>query len=143
MYKESRRKGSPSHPRRQLLHKGDKVWRMFLRSRRYLALKAKLLKEDSSFTDPGRTTFLATRCGCLGVWSREIILYVFFLNDQATFHAPVFLFRQVFLSLTSVSIPFPLPVPFFVATFQWSQRFRSARVRSTRSSNFTSSPFCF
>lgn len=66
MYKENRRKDSPSHPRRQLMHKGDKVWRMLLKSRRYLALKAKLREEDSSFTDPGRTTFLATRCGCLG-----------------------------------------------------------------------------
>lgn len=68
MFKEIRRKAAPSHPRRQLMHKGDNVWRMFLKDRRYLALKAKLLKEDSSFTDPGRTTFLATRCGCLGGW---------------------------------------------------------------------------
>lgn len=66
MFKESRKKDAPSHPRRQLMHKGDKVWRMFLKDRRYLALKAKLLKEDGSFTDPGRTTFLATRCSCLG-----------------------------------------------------------------------------
>ncbi|CAM9837887.1 unnamed protein product, partial [Hapterophycus canaliculatus] len=65
--RESRKRGAPSHPRRQLMHKGDEVWRMFLKSHRYLALKKRLLAQDSSFTDPSRATFLTTRCGCLSV----------------------------------------------------------------------------
>ncbi|CAB1110056.1 unnamed protein product [Ectocarpus sp. CCAP 1310/34] len=64
MYQESKKRDAPSHPRRQLMHKGARVWRMFLESRRYLALKGRLLEQGSSFTDPGRTTFLSTRCGC-------------------------------------------------------------------------------
>ncbi|CAN0357432.1 unnamed protein product, partial [Ectocarpus sp. 12 AP-2014] len=65
IHKESKKSDAPSHPRRQLKRKGDDVWRMFLKSQEYLALKAKLLGQDSEFTDPGRTKFLSTRCTCL------------------------------------------------------------------------------
>ncbi|CAM9790519.1 unnamed protein product, partial [Ectocarpus sp. 6 AP-2014] len=63
---ESKKSDAPSHPRKQLKHKGDDVWGMFLKSQQYLALKAKLLGKVSEFTDPGRTKFLSTRCASLG-----------------------------------------------------------------------------
>ena len=47
---------------------GDDVYKMFLKSPDYLAFKKKMLAQDSSFADPSRTTFLETRCGCLGGW---------------------------------------------------------------------------
>ncbi|CAM9677252.1 unnamed protein product [Pylaiella littoralis] len=62
----SKAAGEEYHPRRQLMVSGDKAYRMFLEWAPYVALKAELLEEDETFTDPGRTTFLSTRCGCLG-----------------------------------------------------------------------------
>lgn len=44
---------------------GDDVYRMFLKSPDYMAFKDRMLREDSSYSDPGRTTFLETRCGWL------------------------------------------------------------------------------
>lgn len=66
MWRPSKKAGEEYHPRRQLMVAGDQVWRKFLKWPEYLGLKAELLREDSSFTDPGRTLFLSTRCGCLG-----------------------------------------------------------------------------
>ncbi|CAN0402065.1 unnamed protein product [Pylaiella littoralis] len=65
MWRPSKKAGEVFHPRRQLMVPGDKVHSMFLVWRPYLALKAELLLEDDSLTDPGRSTFLSTRCGCL------------------------------------------------------------------------------
>ena len=42
------------------------IYKMFLKSTDYLAFKNKMLKEDISFTDHGRTNILAMLCGCLG-----------------------------------------------------------------------------
>lgn len=66
MWRPSKAAGEEYHPRRQLMVSGDKAHRMFLEWAPYVALKAELLEEDETFTDPGRTTFLSTRCGCLG-----------------------------------------------------------------------------
>ena len=66
MWRASKEKDAETHPRRQIMVNGDKVYKMFFKSTDYLAFKEKMLKEDSSFADPGRTTSLATRCGCLG-----------------------------------------------------------------------------
>lgn len=66
MWRASKKQDEPYHPRRELMLSGDKVFRKFLEWPEYKALKAELLREDSNFTDPGRTTFLSTRCGCLG-----------------------------------------------------------------------------
>lgn len=71
MWRKSKKKHAPSHPRRQLMVKGDDVYNMFLKWPEYLKLKEELMREDSRFTDPCRTTFLSTRCGCLGEWMRE------------------------------------------------------------------------
>ncbi|CAM9212837.1 unnamed protein product [Ectocarpus sp. 12 AP-2014] len=65
MWRPSKMAGEEYHPRRQLMVVGDKVFRMFLAWPQYVALKKELLEEDPSFKDPGRTTFLSTRCGCL------------------------------------------------------------------------------
>ncbi|CAB1107057.1 unnamed protein product [Ectocarpus sp. CCAP 1310/34] len=65
MWRPSKKAGEEYHPRRQLMVAGDQVWHKFLKWPEYLGLKAELLREDSSFTDPGRTLFLSTRCGCL------------------------------------------------------------------------------
>lgn len=81
MWRESKKADAPYHPRRQLMVKGDDVYNMFLRWPEYLALKDELLREDSSFTDPGRTTFLSTRCGCLGEWMREGLGFRFGSED--------------------------------------------------------------
>ncbi|CAB1099730.1 unnamed protein product [Ectocarpus sp. CCAP 1310/34] len=64
MWRPSKKAGEEYHPRRQLMVAGDQVWRKFLKWPEYLGLKAELLREDSSFADPGRTLFLSTRCGC-------------------------------------------------------------------------------
>lgn len=45
---------------------GDEVHKRFLVWKPYLAYKKRMLEEDSEFKDPGRTTFLSTRCPCLG-----------------------------------------------------------------------------
>ncbi|CAB1110060.1 unnamed protein product [Ectocarpus sp. CCAP 1310/34] len=66
MWRPSKKAGEEYHSRRQLMVAGDQVWRKFLKWPEYLGLKAELLREDSSFADPGRTLFLSTRCGCLG-----------------------------------------------------------------------------
>eukprot|EP00904_Undaria_pinnatifida_P011637 jgi/Undpi1/7603/HiC_scaffold_23.g10076.m1 len=68
MWRASKAKGAEAHPRRQIMVNGDDVHKMFLKSPDYLAFKKKMLAQDSSFVDPGRTTFLETRCGCLGGW---------------------------------------------------------------------------
>lgn len=68
MWRASKAKGAEAHPRRQIMVNGDDVYKMFLKSPDYLAFKKKMLAQDSSFADPGRTTFLETRCGCLGGW---------------------------------------------------------------------------
>ncbi|CAN0331182.1 unnamed protein product [Pylaiella littoralis] len=65
MWRPSKKAGEEYHPRRQLMVHGDKVHRMFLEWPPYVALKAELMKEDATFKDPGRSTFLTTRCGCL------------------------------------------------------------------------------
>ncbi|CAB1115472.1 unnamed protein product [Ectocarpus sp. CCAP 1310/34] len=63
---------------------GDQVWRKFLKWPEYLGLQAELLREDSSFTDPGRTVFLSTQCGCLGGWARGELLRSFFTSIAAS-----------------------------------------------------------
>ncbi|CAN0247746.1 unnamed protein product [Pylaiella littoralis] len=65
MWRPSKKAGEEYRPRRQLMVPGDKVRAMFLAWQPYVALKAELLATDSTFTDPGRTTFLSTRRGCL------------------------------------------------------------------------------
>lgn len=66
MWRPSKKTGVAYHSKRELMVSGDKAFAMFLQWPQYLALRADLLKEDSTFQDPGRTTFLNTRCGCLG-----------------------------------------------------------------------------
>ncbi|CAN0350989.1 unnamed protein product [Pylaiella littoralis] len=65
MWRPSKQTGEAYHSKRQLMVSGDEVFHKFLRWPQYLALRADLLQEDSTFQDPGRTTFLSTRCGCL------------------------------------------------------------------------------
>ena len=64
MWRPSKAKDVPAHPRRQLIVKGggDVVYRRFLTWAPYLAYKA---EQDDSYKDPRRTTFLQTRCPCL------------------------------------------------------------------------------
>lgn len=66
MWRPSKQTGEAYHSKRQLMVSGDEVFHKFLQWPQYLALRADLLQEDSTFQDPGRTTFLSTRCGCLG-----------------------------------------------------------------------------
>lgn len=70
MWRPSKKAGEEYHPRRQLMVAGEKVWGMFLKWPEYLGLKRELRKDDIDFSDPGRTTLLSTRCGCLGGWTR-------------------------------------------------------------------------
>ena len=72
MWRASKKEGEAYHSRRELMVSCDKVYRKFLEWPEYQALKAELLAEGSTFKDPGRTTFLSTRCGCLGGSMREL-----------------------------------------------------------------------
>lgn len=72
MWRPSKKAGEEYHSRRQIMVSGDKAFKLFLRWPQYLALKEELLRENSAFRDPGRTTFLSTRCGCLGGSRRGI-----------------------------------------------------------------------
>ena len=65
MWRASKAKDAETHPRRQIIVNRDDVYKMFLTSPDYMAFKDRMLKEDSSYSDPGRTTFLETRCGYL------------------------------------------------------------------------------
>lgn len=64
MYRASKARDAPSHPRRQINIQGagDEVYKRFLLWAEYLAFKA---EQGEGFTDPGRTLFLSTRCPCL------------------------------------------------------------------------------
>ena len=74
MWRPSKAKDAPAHPRRQLIVEGggDVVYWGFLAWAPYLAYKA---EQDDSFKDPGRTTFLQTRCPCLVVPKVEQCAY--------------------------------------------------------------------
>ena len=64
MWHASKAKDASAHPRRQLIIKGggDVVYRGFLAWPPYVAYK---VDQNDDFKDPGRTTFLQTRCPCL------------------------------------------------------------------------------
>lgn len=66
VWRPTKKAGEEHHPRRELMVTGDKVFRTFLEWAPYLALKAELLEEDSTFKGTRRKIFLSTRYGCLG-----------------------------------------------------------------------------
>lgn len=76
MYRPSKKAGEEYHPRRQLMVTGDKAFSLFLKWPQYLTLREELLQENGAFKDPGRTTFLSTRCGCFGGSGRGFLLCV-------------------------------------------------------------------
>ena len=76
MWRASKAKDAETHPRRQLFVNGDDVYKMFLGWTEYLAFK-EVLKEDSSFADPAKSTFLKTRCPCLGGSPYERLVYIY------------------------------------------------------------------